>query len=490
MGFIMQNRSELKREKAMPLLYGLLFVLIVLGVKLIIVAGFGSSVPFWDQWDAEADLLYRPFLEGSLRISDLFASHNEHRIFTAKVLGLGLFILNKGVFDPMLEMYVNALLHVGALAVLLFLMQKGIPGSMKPLLLTFATILFAVPFGRENTLAGFQSQFYFLMLFSFLLLWSVHRFESAPLKWLAVVALAAFLSFFSMASGALSIAAAAGLLFVRWLAGIDRKAPSAVLSVMLLVAFVLAVTSTPVIAHHAGLKAQDPLEFTIAVVAATGGGILYLPLAVFMFRQLIRPPSAGSHSWFIFSLGLWMFGQILAIAYGRGDEILTSRYLDLFAVGILLNAYCLMILIHEGLRPVLARNCTVFWMFLVITGLGAFTPRIIREIEDKKMVTIRNQENVNGYLMTGNVAFLQKAPYSEIPYPDAARLKSLLDNPTIAGILTPAVNNHNTNRGLKLYTDKSRKKLMLAGSLMLFYGAGLLLLITFWQAGKEYEKEA
>ncbi|NTV92093.1 MAG: hypothetical protein HGA72_02080 [Chlorobiaceae bacterium] len=486
----MQNRSELKREKEGPLLYGLSLVLIVLGIKLVIVAGFGSSVPFWDQWDAEVDLLYRPFLEGSLRITDLFALHNEHRIFTSRVLGLGLFLINKGVFDPMLEMYVNAILHVGALTVLLFLMQKGLQGSMKLLLFAFATILFAVPFGRENTLAGFQSQFYFLMLFSFLLLWSAHRLESAPLKWIAVVVLAAFLSVFSMASGALSIAAAAGLLFVRWLAGIDRKAPSFLLFFALLVAFVLAVKSTPVISYHAGLRAQDPLEFTIAVVSATGGGILYLPIAIFMFRQLIRPPSADSHSWFIFSLGLWMFGQILAIAYGRGDGILASRYLDLFAVGILLNAYCLMLLINEGIRPVLARNCTVFWMLLVITGLGAFTPKIMRDIEEKKMVTIRNQENVNGYLMTGNVAFLQKDAYSEIPYPDSAKLKSLLDNPTIAGILTPAVNNHNTNRGLKLYTDKSRKKLMLAGSLLLFYGAGLLLLITFWQAGKEYEKEA
>jgi len=486
----MKAMSKLKREKKTPLLYGLSFVLIVIGVKLVIVAFFGSSVPFWDQWDAEVDSLYRPFLEGSLRITDLFASHNEHRIFTSKVLSLGLFILNKGVFDPMFEMYVNAILHVGALVMLLFLMQKGLPGNMKPLLFTFATILFAVPFGSDNTLAGFQSSFYFLMLFSFLLLWSVHRFESAPLKWITGIVLAAFLSFFSVASGSLSIAAAAGLLFVRWLVGVDRKSPSVILFFTLLVAFFLAVKSTPVIALHASLRAQDPLEFTIAVVAATGGGIMYLPLVVFMFRQLIKPPSAEAHSWFIFSLGLWMFGQILAIAYGRGDGILSSRYLDLFAVGILLNWYCLMILIHEEVRPVLARNGMVFWIFLVITCLGTFTPRIMRDIEKKKMVTIRNQENVNSYLMTGNLAFLQKTPYSEIPYPDAARLKSLLDNPVISSILTPAVNNHNTNRGLSLYTEKSRKHFILAGSIMLFYGAGLLLLITTGRWEKGYEREA
>jgi hypothetical protein len=481
--------SKPESRVVIPVLYGLSFALIVLGLKLYIIAGFGSSVPFWDQWDAEADRLYRPFLEGSLRFADLFLAHNEHRIFTTRVLGLSLLALNNGVWDPMLEMYVNALIHVGTLLLLLFLMQKGLSGSRTLSFFAFATILFAVPLGHENTLAGFQSQFYFLMLFSFLLLWTAHRFESAPAKWIWFVMLAAFLSFCSMASGALSIAAAAGLLMVRRLAGVERKPSSLLLTAVLACAFIAAVAATPALPGHATLKAKDLQEFTLAVLIATGGGILYLPLAVFMFRVLIRRSPAQDHSWFVFSLGLWIFGQICALAYGRGNAIIASRYLDLFAVGFLLNFYCLTIQLQEGSSSSLAWKGIAVWTFLVMTGLGVFAPETVKQINDKRVVTLRHQDNVNGYLMTGNAAFLQKAPYSEIPYPDAARLQLLLDKPAIAGILTPEVNGHNTNRGMRLYTGKSRKKLMLAGSLMFFSGLGLLLHGNLRNGKAGHEKE-
>lgn len=62
---------------------------LVLAAKLILIAHFGQPVPFWDQWDAEAYRLYKPYLEGTLQPQAFIEPHNEHRILLTRLLGIG-----------------------------------------------------------------------------------------------------------------------------------------------------------------------------------------------------------------------------------------------------------------------------------------------------------------------------------------------------------------------------------------------------------------
>ncbi|MEI7824732.1 MAG: hypothetical protein WCI01_05490 [Chlorobiaceae bacterium] len=473
----MKVRSEkLKnQEKSSSLLLYLAFVFIVFGAKAIIISNFGSSIPFWDQWDAQADSLYRPWLLGSRHWMDLFASHNEHRIFTTRALSLLLLYLNKGVWDPMFEMYVNAMLHTVALLFLLFLMQKGLERGTKFAFFFFASLLFAVPFGYENTLAGFQSQFYFLLLFSFIFLWAIIQFHTAPKRWFPVLVFSALLSFFSLASGALTIAAGVGTLVIRWLCGIQRTRATLLLIILLSLACAAAIYFTPIIPRHAALKAKSLLDFVIDILRATGGGLLYFPVVLFLIRHFQNIRSATGHSWFVVALCLWVTGQIFAIAYGRSSWILTSRYLDLFAIGILLNGYCLLFMLQGEESVELLINKAFIWFVFVAACLGLIFPSMIKAIESKNAACLRNEDNVRGYLTTRDYTFLQKAPYEEIPYDDAVRLKSLLDNKTISSILTPAVNSNNTRNGLGFYGKTSRTVFSVIGSFLLFTGIGLFM---------------
>ena len=479
----MQDRHQTPelQEKRSFLWFYFAFIFIVFGAKVVIISNFGSSVPFWDQWDGQADILYRPWFEGTLRWTDLFINHNEHRIFTTRVLSLLLLYLNKGVWDPMFEMYVNAALHTGALVLLLFLLQKGLQAGTLYTVFFFASLLFAVPYGHENTLAGFQAQFYFLLLFSFIFLWAVTRFGMGSKLWLPVIVFTAILSFFSLASGALTIAAGVGTLVTRWLCGIQRTRSTFLLILLLIAAFAIALYFTPVVPHHAGLKAKSLLDLTIAILSATGGGVLYIPVAVFMIRQFQKKPSAFDHSWFVFALCLWVVGQIIAIAYGRSTGVLSSRYLDLFAIGLLLNGYCLLLMLQEAVSGKLLKNSALLWLFLVVGGIGFFIPSIAKEIGEKKAACLRYEDNVRGYLETGEITFLTKAPYEEIPYPDAMRLKSFLDNKTISSILTPAVNGNNIREGLGLYKDNSRKIFFVIGSILMCWGIALCIVGTINQ---------
>ena len=95
----------------------------------------------------------------------------------------------------MFEMYVNAAVHTVTLAFLLFLLQKGLHTGTRYTFFFLAALLFAIPYGYENTLAGFQVQFYFLLLFSFLFLWAVTRFGTGSKLWFPVIVFAAFMSF-------------------------------------------------------------------------------------------------------------------------------------------------------------------------------------------------------------------------------------------------------------------------------------------------------
>jgi len=466
----------LEREgKDNGLLLYLAFFCIIFGAKAIVISNFGSSIPYWDQWDAQADCLYRPWIEGMLKWSDLFASHNEHRIFNTRLLSLLLLYLNKGVWDPMFEMYFNAILHTAALVFLLFLMQKGLQSVTRHAFFFFAALLFVVPYGHENTLAGFQSQFYFLLLFSFIFLWAVTRLHTRHERWFPVIVFSAVLSYFSLASGALTIAAGFVTLTIRWFFSIQRSRVVLFIIFFLFVACATAIYFTPIIPDHAALKVKSLPDFIEAILRATGGGLLYIPIVFFMIKHFKNIRFANDHSWFIFALFIWVIGQIFAIAYGRSSGILSSRYRDLLSIGILINTYCLFLMLQNMKIGFLLKNSVFIYFLSVFIGLGIIAFSQIKNIQLKKANSLQSEYNVRSYLVTGDYTFLQKKPDEEIPYPSAVRLKSLLDNKIISSILTPVVNSHNANKGLGFYEEQSKKTLNITGSVLIFFGIGLFL---------------
>jgi|GEM_PF-1627122 len=143
-------------------LHAIAFVALVLGIKLMVVSSYGNTVPYWDQWDAEIDQLYRPWLEGNLSWSSMLAAHNEHRVFMGRVLALLLFVLGGNVLNPMLQIVVNAVVHTIALLVLLQALLKFFPYLVwrYPATLVLALIV-GVPLGVENILFN-NSALYFL----------------------------------------------------------------------------------------------------------------------------------------------------------------------------------------------------------------------------------------------------------------------------------------------------------------------------------------
>lgn len=432
------------------------FVLLFLGVRWLIISAYGNPTPFWDQWDAEADRLYRPWILGELRFVDLFAPHNEHRILWTRLLALLELHLNGGIWNPVLQMMVNALLHGAVLCMFYMLLVDCIPEKKgNRLLWMFLPTL--LPLGWENLLAGFQSLFYFLLLFSLL---AIHGLVQArlfgPVWWLGFGCAVA--AYFSMASGFLCAMAVATVYGLRWIR-VERswRLPAAVF--LLLIVSVAAYLAIPHLPYHAPLKAAGTRDFLMALSRGlafpyTDHGLLamllQLPsfiLAVYLLRGRLKPEQDRG-LFVVIALLVWLYLQAAATAYGRGADGAgpASRYLDTLVLFLPVNMAAWGWVLSVNRTRWLAWLSRA-WMLAALAGCVAamLPPSRVSSADTMGAMKQRaaamevQMENVKLYLANGDREFLRRLPFFTIPYPSADRLADLLDDQAIRSILPDAL---------------------------------------------------
>jgi hypothetical protein len=206
--------QHMKPKTGLVFLYYFTFATFIFGIKLCLIEKYANATPFWDQWDAEAALLYKPFIDGTLKFENLLSPHNEHRILTTRLLALSELMLN-GIWNPLLQMVINAGIHILTVIILIALITRVVGRGYLPALLAFSALLFGLPFGWENTLGGFQVQFYFVILFSIVSIWLMTICEPFSVWWVLGI-LSSVLAFFSLASGIFCLATSTilGIFFI------------------------------------------------------------------------------------------------------------------------------------------------------------------------------------------------------------------------------------------------------------------------------------
>src|ERR1039458_3823782 len=148
-----QILSKLHNPLLSWMIFPLACALVVIGAKIWTIAQYGSPTPFWDQWDFEGAILYPKYFDGTLKLSDLIAPHNEHRIFMTRLWSLLLLELG-GYWDPILQMVANTLLLGGFVALFVAAFRPILDRASWIAFALLFTVIFSLPFGWENTLAG------------------------------------------------------------------------------------------------------------------------------------------------------------------------------------------------------------------------------------------------------------------------------------------------------------------------------------------------
>ncbi len=445
---------RVQHKKSLLLFLGFLSVALVLfGFKLFFISHFGSATPFIDQWDGEAANLYSPFLKGTLTLNDLIAPHNEHRILMTRLLDLSLLQLN-GLWNPLLEMIANALLHVGIILMILAMIIKVIAKSasrhldkslLLPGLFLFTLCLFSPGYGQENTLLGFNTHFYSVILFSTLSVFCCTQNEPLSLIW-CLGAVTGIVAFFSFASGSFAFAAVGCVIGIQYVLGISRSWKQVIGALVLALLFFIMLLATPVITRHAPFKAHSVMEFLHAFIDAMSWPfsgslpaalIRNAPLIMFCVAILKMKPQLKDPGWFLLGVILWSLAQTASVAYGRASFCRTSRYLDLFAILIFINAACFFY--GDFSLSKWKTKMALSWMIIII--LFIFSYHTAKEwdmgarSEQAKAQTI----NVNNYQRSHDIQDLMNKKEFEIPYPHPDRLALILSDPMIQKILPATI---------------------------------------------------
>ena len=444
-------------------LWTLSLFLVGLGARLSLIRQFGTPLPFWDQWE-EVRVVYVPFFAEKLALADLFSAHNEHRIFFTRIYGLALLLLN-GQWDGQVQTVGNAVVHCATIAGLGRLMFCWLDKRYWTLVWLPLVLALALPFGWENSLAGFQSQFYFLLLLSLLTLWLLGLHPPGSVRWWCGVA-AATMALFTVASGFLAAAAVFALGILRiWQQpkGWKQQAPTFVVCATVVLAGLLLKAD---VRHHHLLQAHSVGEFLSAfganlawpwIVIPPFAILNLFPLALLGWRYLKRPEGASRATELTLAIGLWTVLQGAAAAYARGAEGKPPgwRYMDsssfilvadCFSIGILLSHH------FPGSRlKAICQSAFILWGVACAAGLTLLNLRAWQiDIPERQFYSRCQLLNTRAFLATGDIRVLDNKPNPQLPLyegdPYAPRplhagekLAAYLGYPGVRGILPACV---------------------------------------------------
>lgn len=419
----------------------------ILGAKWSLIHRFGSDVPYMDQWDAEAATMVIAHADGKPAAECILAFHNQHRPVLTKLLNYELIQLD-GQWSPLLQMTVNALVHVAAIGFFLSFAKRTFAPSVFAGLCAFFLLLFTAAYAWENTLQGFQSQFYFLIGSAFLAISLM--FSSEPLKtrwWLG--ALCGVVGLGSMGSSILAFVACGAVLVLQGL--IERRwSLRHGLALAILVALTLwgfyAGADFSVYNDQKATTLYEGLRAFVSCLSWPGwphgalAAFLPLPFLLLVWTSF-RKRSLEPADAVIVAANVWSWLQMVALALtrGHGTPADSPRYYDVFVVSIIANAFALL-RCWPQYRASLRLPLFGLWTLYVVTrffGLyqdnEAMLTCIFAQVRDEERMICADQ------VRSDDPEYLKKATVGRLPYPSAERMLLLMAHPAVQAVLPPSL---------------------------------------------------
>ncbi len=181
------------------------------------ILNYGVSVPFMDEWEMVA-FSQKTEAEG-LHFSDLFAQHNEHRIFFARLVYLGIVALTD--YNTVALMCFSFLmLSIAAFLVVNYIGRRQQVSRQKRYLFAILTSFLIYSLVQsENLLWGFQIGFVMVLVLSVVSFYCLYRALEAEHKqqkyiYFALAVLFAFIDSFSHSQGLITWVTAAVLMLL------------------------------------------------------------------------------------------------------------------------------------------------------------------------------------------------------------------------------------------------------------------------------------
>jgi hypothetical protein len=414
---------------------------LVFATRAWLIRGWGSPIPFWDEWgDAE---LYRAWLTDAMRWPELWAAHNEHRIFLTRFSNLVLFALS-GEWNPWSQLLLNAVLHALAAAAVVGNFWPELESKTRPLFLLGAGLLFTATAGWQNALWGFQSQVYFSNLLAVVAFVSLSRGAAWESRWWVGVT-ALLLALFSNGGGLLAAVAA---LVLAWPRSHALRPIAGWLVIAGIVAIGLMLRGAN--AQHAPMQAKTFTQFFAVFGRSLGWPhvesgwfwlALHFPMAALAWQRWHRRQPWTAAERCASALVLFALLHAAAIAFMRGaglpDSRPLSRYQDPLILGIAGQLFA--VLRFATLQGRSGRILGLGWSALVAGGLLQLTTtNLSLHLPFKRAEDAAALSHIHAYLETGDVSVLRPVRPFVAPHPNPEAVRRVLDDPLLQPVL-PAV---------------------------------------------------
>jgi hypothetical protein len=424
-----------------------------LGAKCLLITNFSDPLAYNDQWVGEAADVYVPYFEQSLSFANFFRLNNEHRIVFTRIYDLALVWLN-GEWDSQVQMLLNAAIHCLALAGFGCLLVRFLGFGFWPVVWLPLALSLTLPFNWENTVWGFQSQFYFLLTFSILTIWLLGVSPTWSKRWW-VGFFAAFCALFTIASGLLVSVAVASLELLKiskqpknW----RKHLPTLGACLVVVIVGLLLIGHVP---RHETLKAHTPGAFFNSLAASLAWPSIFnswlfplnvLPLALLGWAYFRSRGKALRGEEMVLGIAFWIFWQGVAIAYARGAQgnFPAWRYMDIACL--IMTADCVAIALLVKRFPVQERF-RLFWYCIFFAWALCSSASLLYinyyALSDPlpwwKRTQAARAASTRAFLATDNESAFVTGDVFTIPYADVSKLVSVLRAPCIRTNLPASV---------------------------------------------------
>ena len=327
------------------------------GVLVVLIRRYYVDVPVWDQWEL-VPLLQKSYA-GSLSFGDLWAQHNEHRLFFPQIIMVGLARISS--WSVGYELALNVVLAVGVLAVLAFQLRAVMKAfSFHTYVLFLLPVIALQTFSLqqyENWLWGWQIQI-FLNVFAAVAGLALLARPYIRWKHFILACLCGIVAFYSFANGIVYWPVGGILLLVAH--------PMPTRQIRLARWVWLAVACAAIGFYLAGYRSpsgqapwliviDQPLAYFRYVVTYLGAPVFSFDQIWASYAGLVSLGVFGCLAWSayrlppatrrpllpLFALGLYAIGSAVITGLGRAtignEQALSSRYVTLSSFLVLVD---------------------------------------------------------------------------------------------------------------------------------------------------------
>ncbi|MBL8297078.1 MAG: hypothetical protein JNN30_01915 [Rhodanobacteraceae bacterium] len=413
----------------------------IFAARTLVVFAFGSSTPFWDQWGAEATMLYRPMLLDQFDPSVLWTDHNEHRIGLTRLVAMALFQLNESQWDCRIAALFNVAIYVSGAVLLVGLVVRNTPSRVALALSVVIALVGILPCGWENTVSSFQTGFHLLFVLTILLVWCV---ASRPPSWTTALAVAVLVSLlhFTIASNLLVLAAAIGVVGMRAATGDLSVRSMILLAIPLVLGLVLGLATIPPAPNP--FRVVSTKEFFDAwMLLANWPGpfpavvLFAVPCVLALIHMILRRDYRPLDGFFaaIFGIGV-LTCMATALNRGHGLHTVTPRYADMLALAGMAPIYFSLTALQRASvwqrRGLGLLGFAAASMFLI--GMAAYSLQQWPQMQQRRGMLVAGTGHARAYL-DGDRAALDGKHQLYALYPLPGHLPIILDDPLTRALL-------------------------------------------------------